>query len=296
MGGAASVQNPEELFNKDEDVEATGAKTLDGSNVNSNGMENLHISEISDTQTEIEGSDRGQGIVHSRDSESSGNVRPKKRGFHGGGAGGSRREDLEGMVKNTLHEQAVFGSPGGGSRNIGESSDSSGIAASTGSYGSIRSLGNSSTSQSRSKVFSTGLSDFLTKHVLADKQDESLKTAENSFTRKSEAAVLAMKMAMDHFMFEGTHNLVRQMFVQELEEKKNVKGDVICRQGEPGDKLYIVESGSISFHIDNAYVGSQSTGGVFGELSLIYGIDRCATAECVSDCVLWELGVRGFRR
>ena len=65
----------------------------------------------------------------------------------------------------------------------------------------------------------------------------------DTFERKSEAAVLAMKMAMDHFMFEGTHTLVRQMFVQEMEEKHYEKGEVICKQGEPGDNLYIVESG-----------------------------------------------------
>ncbi|GMI20230.1 hypothetical protein TrCOL_g5016 [Triparma columacea] len=284
MGSGVSVQNNELTQGSGND--AQGADKNDDDDDDRSGLGNLHISDISETPTEIE----AHGIVHSRDSESSGNVRPKKRGFTGAG---NRRENLEGMVRTALHD--VSGGRGGEGGNIGESSDSSGIAASTGSYGSIRSMGNSSTSQSRSKVFSTGLSDFLTKHVLAD-QDDSLVKAGSSFARKSEAAILAMKMAMDHFMFEGTQNLVRQMFVQELEEKKCLKGDVICRQGEPGDKLYIVESGSISFHIDNAYVGSQSTGGVFGELSLIYGIDRCATAECSSDCVLWELGVRGFRR
>lgn len=43
-------------------------------------------------------------------------------------------------------------------------------------------------------------------------------------------------------------------------------------------------------------MGSQSTGGVFGELALIYGIDRCVTARSFSPCALWELGMTGFRR
>ena len=68
-------------------------------------------------------------------------------------------------------------------------------------------------------MFSTGLSDFLTKHVYAKDDDDMMKVG-NTFERKSEAAVSAMKMAMDHFMFEGTQNIVRQMLVQELEERK----------------------------------------------------------------------------
>jgi len=234
-----------------------------------------------------------RGIVHSRDSDStqsSANRRPKKRGGLGG------REDLEGMVMNAL---GAAGGGDGASGNNGEDedfgSDSSGIDVTSSSFGSIRSNGGSSTSQSKSKVFSTGLSDFLTEHVLAN-QKEGMMEVSNTFERKSEAAILAMKMAMDHFMFEGTQNLVRQMFVQELEGKRYGEGEFICKQGEPGDKLYIVESGSVSFYIDEACVGSQSTGGVFGELALIYGIDRCATAKCSSPCALWELGVTGFRR
>ena len=54
-------------------------------------------------------------------------------------------------------------------------------------------------------------------HVLGDK--ESFANFTPSFQRKSEAATLAMKMAMDHFMFEGTQSIVREMFIQELEEE-----------------------------------------------------------------------------
>ena len=57
-------------------------------------------------------------------------------------------------------------------------------------------------------------------HVLGDK--ESFANFTPSFQRKSEAATLAMKMAMDHFMFEGTQSLVKEMFIQELEEEVGV--------------------------------------------------------------------------
>ena len=44
------------------------------------------------------------------------------------------------------------------------------------------------------------------------------------------------------------------------------EGDKVCNQGDPGIKLYIVESGTISFLIGGMPVGSQKSGGVFGEL------------------------------
>lgn len=52
------------------------------------------------------------------------------------------------------------------------------------------------------------------------------------------------------------------------------KDDAVCNEGDPGDKLYIVESGTISFMIGGVPVGEQKCGGVFGELSLVYGIER----------------------
>ena len=133
---------------------------------------------------------------------------------------------------------------------------------------SLRSLSHSKNRQ----LYSTGLSDFLSKHVLGDK--ESFSSFTPTFKRKSEAATLAMKMAMDHFMFESTHSIVRQMFIQELEEEKFKENETVCHQGDPGDKLYVVESGTINFYINDILVGEQCSGGVFGELSLVYGIER----------------------
>ena len=152
----------------------------------------------------------------------------------------------------------------------------------------------SASSSKNRQLYSTGLSDFLSKHVLGNA--ESFASFTPAFQRKSSAATLAMKMAMDHFMFDGTHSIVRQMFIQELEEERFSAGDWVCTEGGPGDKLYIVESGTIIFYIGGVAVGEQKCGGVFGELSLVYGIERSASATCGSNCVLWSLGIVGFRR
>ena len=87
--------------------------------------------------------------------------------------------------------------------------------------------------------YSPGLSDFLSQHVLGN---DDYTTTDPSWARKTDAATLAMKMAMDHFMFEGTHSAVRLLFVQELEEEKFKKGEVVCRERGVGDKLYELPS------------------------------------------------------
>ncbi|GMH51149.1 hypothetical protein TrRE_jg11885 [Triparma retinervis] len=254
------------------------------------------------------------GIIHLREESNSGNVRPKLRQRKAGdgklqqaGIGSGSNVEFEGKAgqRGEQIEDRTGGEGRGGISSLSEGYDENDIrrladndnSNSAGRNSSVNGSGsNSLRSHSTSKnrqLYSTGLSDFLSKHVLGDKESFAISP---SFQRKSEAATLAMKMALDHFMFEGTQSLIKQMFIQELEEENLEKGSVVCRQGEPGDKLYIVESGTIAFHIGGAPVGEQKSGGVFGELSLVYGISRSATAICVTDCVLWSLGLVSFRR
>jgi len=97
-------------------------------------------------------------------------------------------------------------------------------------------------------------------------------------------------------MFEGTHSAVRAIFAQHLKEESFEKDSVVCRQTNMGGKLYIIDTGNVEFFIDSMPVGDQASGGVFGELSLVYGIERSATAVCLTNCVLWSLTQEDFRK
>ena len=148
------------------------------------------------------------------------------------------------------------------------------------------SSGGSKLSHSKNRqLYSTGLSDFLSEHVLGN---EDYTSVDPSWGRKTGAANLAVKMALDHFMFTETQHTVQSLFLQHLKEETFQKGDVVCKEQEMGKKLFVVESGTIRFYINNRPVGENTSGGVFGELSLVYGIERSATVVCVSDCTLWR--------
>jgi hypothetical protein len=68
------------------------------------------------------------------------------------------------------------------------------------------------------------------------------------------------------------------------EQMKCARGDVICREGNPGDCMYIVERGSVEILVqrglgEEVVVGKLGSGEFFGELALLDGQPRSATAR-----------------
>ena len=64
-------------------------------------------------------------------------------------------------------------------------------------------------------------------------------------------------------------------------------GDAIIKQGEDGDKFYIILEGECDVHVDrddkkNHKVATLSKGEYFGEIALIRDIPRTATITAVS--------------
>lgn len=74
-------------------------------------------------------------------------------------------------------------------------------------------------------------------------------------------------------------------------------GEVVVRQGEAGQSMYIVCSGRISIVLEpeKKAVASIERGGYFGEMSLLTGEARTATAIAQGDVVLFEIDVDLFR-
>jgi len=71
--------------------------------------------------------------------------------------------------------------------------------------------------------------------------------------------------------------------------------DFLMRQGEDGDKMYIIQSGSLEVLIDNKLVRIISEGDSVGELALLYNAPRSASVRATSPCTLWSLKRETFR-
>jgi CRP-like cAMP-binding protein len=78
---------------------------------------------------------------------------------------------------------------------------------------------------------------------------------------------------------------------------RNVAADtVLLREGEPAESFYVIVNGTVHIERHGRFVRSMSAGGFLGEVGLIEGIERTATATCTTECELLEFGSFEFDR
>ncbi len=65
---------------------------------------------------------------------------------------------------------------------------------------------------------------------------------------------------------------------------KFAPGAVIFAAGETGDRMYVVRSGEVEIERDGKVVETLAAGGIFGEMALIDGSPRAATARAKTAC------------
>jgi len=76
------------------------------------------------------------------------------------------------------------------------------------------------------------------------------------------------------------------------------KGDIICRQGEPGDSMYVIRSGMVSVFKESDgqkfFVSELKRGNFFGEMSLLSGARRNSTVEASLDVTVFCMTRENF--
>lgn len=80
-------------------------------------------------------------------------------------------------------------------------------------------------------------------------------------------------------------------------ERAYGRGEAIVRQGDAGSSAFIVVAGQVRIAIDsgNRELAVLGRGGLFGEMSLLTGDARSATARAVGDCRVLEVTAEAFR-
>jgi CRP-like cAMP-binding protein len=73
-------------------------------------------------------------------------------------------------------------------------------------------------------------------------------------------------------------------------------GTVLLREGEPADSFYVIVRGTVHVERLGQFVRSMSDGGFLGEVALVEGSERTATATCTTDCELLAFGSFEFGR
>lgn len=85
----------------------------------------------------------------------------------------------------------------------------------------------------------------------------------------------------------------------EMQPEEHPAGTTIIRQGDPGDKFYLIRQGSVDVNVrdgeQSRHVATLKEGDFFGEAALLTGEPRNASVVAQTDVVLYTLGPEDFR-
>lgn len=76
------------------------------------------------------------------------------------------------------------------------------------------------------------------------------------------------------------------IFQHESQTETFTAGQLIFRQGEPGEVMYVVQEGEVELWLDESVLETVGPGGIFGETALlnptVYSVTAIARTECRS--------------
>ena len=105
---------------------------------------------------------------------------------------------------------------------------------------------------------------------------------------------------MQSFIFNSLEDKELTTVIDAFEEKKYKAGEVVIKQGDEGDVIYLVDTGELDcekvFKAGDppTYLKTYKPGESFGELALLYNAPRAATIKAKTDCLLWALDRQCF--
>ena len=95
-------------------------------------------------------------------------------------------------------------------------------------------------------------------------------------------------------MFAPLPRLTLERLARRLVPVSARDGTWIIRQGEGGDRFYVVESGETEVSIDDRVIRTEGPGAFFGEIALLRDIPRTASVRAVTDVQMLALARRPF--
>jgi CRP-like cAMP-binding protein len=80
----------------------------------------------------------------------------------------------------------------------------------------------------------------------------------------------------------------------DIETRRVRAGDVIFREGEKADELFVIKSGYVRIQVGNRTMADLTADNIFGEMALIDSEPRSATAVAITDVELVPISEKQF--
>ncbi|QMV40870.1 SLC13 family permease [Cohnella cholangitidis] len=102
-------------------------------------------------------------------------------------------------------------------------------------------------------------------------------------------------------MFQGLSNMELARVLGRLDKQNRPAGSLLFRQGDPGDGMFIIQSGKVQLSMETADGSSQplavlGEGDILGEMALLTGESRSATALTSTESVLFVMDKEIFEK
>jgi MFS family permease len=116
----------------------------------------------------------------------------------------------------------------------------------------------------------------------------------NAIDRAAEVPVERLELLRANPIFAPLPASTLEQLAHALEEVPASAGEEIVRQGEPGDRFYLIKEGGFDVYVDGEPVQSLEAGDSFGEIALLRNVPRTATVRARTEAVLYALDRRHF--
>mmetsp|Transcript_21793 Transcript_21793/g.28216 ORF Transcript_21793/g.28216 Transcript_21793/m.28216 type:complete len:852 (+) Transcript_21793:138-2693(+) len=139
----------------------------------------------------------------------------------------------------------------------------------------------------RQQIFSKGID---VKKAASDVPKETMNKQNRDLLR----GYLVNALRTFFFMDDGVSNRV-EIILDTMKCERLPTEQFLMRQGEDGDTMYIIQSGTLEVLIDDKLVRIINEGDTVGELALLYNAPRSASVRATTPCTLWSVKRDTFR-
>jgi CRP-like cAMP-binding protein len=131
--------------------------------------------------------------------------------------------------------------------------------------------------------------------VLARRDFDALLASDIAFRSRVQAALAYRDELRDMPLFHDLAPREVDALVARLVPRSVRCGETIIRQGEVGDRFYVIRSGRLRVERDGVVLTDLGPGEAFGEIALLFDVPRTATVVAVEDARLLGLDAQDFR-